>query len=451
MPTRLQQENLAIRGAYIAAHHHFGLTWIEISSIFGVLPNTASQAYARARSRANSDNLCDILRQAIDHSSPGREQHFPEGSEVSKAFAELSQKDRVHQDAPHRLITAEISRQFNTKISRQTGENILQDHHYIHKRLARVKPRLSAENKLSRVAMAQRLLPRIEAGDLFIFTDETSIDSLYHSKHPRVSRPTGSNPEDYKREKHYTTEAFMFWGAIAPGYGVGPCHVWQKETEAEKLAIKRDIDKINQHQENRESAKRQRAIQPSTAEYAVLTEVNTNIARERSTRGNNRLQFKRPEQLFKEPRATRGSTKGGIDWIRYKRTILESLLWPFAQRIARETSKRVWIIEDNAPGHKKARLFTKHQAKQQGIHAVDWSPNSPDLNQIEPLWAYLKDMLEKWALEQGFDRVTRTQLIQQFKQEWYQVPLDLVEDLCNSFKYKLELCLKHNGDNNWHG
>lgn len=108
MPTHRQQEILALRAAYVTAHHHFKLNWIEISTLFRVNPSTACATYNRACNRAQSTELLEILKHLEDQPRTGREQLFPKGSKVSIAKAELSQMDQDHQDAPHRRITAEI-------------------------------------------------------------------------------------------------------------------------------------------------------------------------------------------------------------------------------------------------------------------------------------------------------------------------------------------------------
>lgn len=105
MPTKRQQELLALRAAYITAHHQFKLTWNEISTLFRVDPSTARGTYKRACDKAQSTDLLEILKHLEDLPHTGREQLFPEGSEVSIAMAEFSQMDQDHQDAPHRRIT----------------------------------------------------------------------------------------------------------------------------------------------------------------------------------------------------------------------------------------------------------------------------------------------------------------------------------------------------------
>lgn len=449
MPTQRQQELLALRAAYVTAHHQFKLNWIEISTLFRVNPSTACRTYNRACNRAQSTDLLEILKHLEDHAHTGRKQLFPKGSEISIAMAEFSQMDQDHQDAPHRRITAEVSYQFNVDIRENIGENILQQHHQIHKRVPPEKPELTQAHKLARVELAVWALPCLLQGDIFIFSDECSVEGLFHTKKPHVSIPQGCNPFDYKRPKQPTIKSTMFWGVIAPGYGPGPYHIWQEETEEEKKDIKQELKEETEFRENLEVQQQQRATQPGTAEHTRLAEINNNIAIQRQTRP--RLQFKQPHQVFIEPKPKRGQTRGGIDWIRYKREILMPKLYPFAMQIQQETGKRVWIVKDNAPSHKKAKDYTAKLRKDASINTVNWPANSPDLNKIEPIWCVLKDQLQHYAIEQGVRSVARPQLQARWIHNWKNLSRQLVDSCCDDFKHKLEKVLQSNGDNNFHG
>ena len=43
--------------------------------------------------------------------------------------------------------------------------------------------------------------------------------------------------------------------------------------------------------------------------------------------------------------------KGGIDWWRYRKEILEPLLFPFAKRCLQDRPNTI-VLEDSAPAHK---------------------------------------------------------------------------------------------------
>ena len=82
-------------------------------------------------------------------------------------------------------------------------------------------------------------------------------------------------------------------------------------------------------------------------------------------------------------KAVREGKKGGIDWWRYQ----QEILIPFAQQCKVERPSTV-VQEDKAPAHN-----SKHQNKvfmDADILRIIWCGNSPDLNQIEPCWLWMK-------------------------------------------------------------
>jgi transposase len=50
------------------------------------------------------------------------------------------------------------------------------------------------------------------------------------------------------------------------------------------------------------------------------------------------------------------------------------------------------VMEDNAPVHKKVCIPAREAL---GMPVLDWPPNSPDLNPIENIWSYMKDIIAK--------------------------------------------------------
>ncbi len=46
----------------------------------------------------------------------------------------------------------------------------------------------------------------------------------------------------------------------------------------------------------------------------------------------------------------------------------------------------------------KAANDLKDLREDMQIHKVNWAPNSPDLNTIEPVWGYIKDSLVEYRI-----------------------------------------------------
>ena len=79
--------------------------------------------------------------------------------------------------------------------------------------------------------------------------------------------------------------------------------------------------------------------------------------------------------------------RGGINWYRYQKKILEEKLLPFAKECQKRRPNTI-VQEDNAAAHAskyQAEIFDLWEVLQ-----MVWAPNSPDLNAIEPCWFWMK-------------------------------------------------------------
>jgi hypothetical protein len=176
------------------------------------------------------------------------------------------------------------------------------------------KLRLDGAYRETRLIFANWAISKLYVA-IFVFIDETSVESYHHRKHSKVSMPKGSNPFDYARPPARTFDYVMFWGAICEGYTPGPFHVWEKETEAEKAANAAAIAYTNVMLSEQENQMRQRARQPDTTEGRVLRELNVNVRRQDRLdplpSGRPRM-LRRPEWEFKIEREERGEKGVGM-------------------------------------------------------------------------------------------------------------------------------------------
>lgn len=382
-----------VRAAVVALRHN-KLTWTEISIQLHLRPTTALMIYQRARERAGSEDLLAMLNCVYNAARGGAPVRFPEGSDISEALFEASQRDPEHQDLPIEYIAEIVSEESQIYVPREVARaTLLRDHGVVRRRPPR-KIHLEPHHRAARVTLANWALPKV-SHDIFVFTDEMSVNIEDHRRNPAVSRPIGANQFDYSRPPRELFKTVMFWGAIAIGYGTGLCYIFEKETEDERAHIDAIVEQENDAIRDRVATRRRLALIPGTDEHRVLQEINVNVQRRDVTDPlpSGRKRRRRPPQWeFGEElqKRDRRNSKGGVDWARYRETILRPLLYPWALQIQEETGRRVWIVEDNASPHATARRFTVNERHQQGVHVVDWPPRSPDLNKIERIWDHVK-------------------------------------------------------------
>ena len=308
------------------------------------------------------------------------------------------------------------------------------------------KPRLNADNRQKRLDFAYWALERLENGDVFVFSDETYIEIGERRGKVKVSHIRGQDINELAEPEQKPGHTFMFWAAMAVGEK-GPTHIWEVETVTEKKMHAEALDKENEAEKQQILQKRARAKVSGTREHKVLSEINANIhaldAIDPLPSGRKRM-LRRPEWEWGFKPKTRTS-EGGIDWFLYWKEILLPKLYPFVAEIQyKHSGKNVWLVEDNAPSHTKAAKDPEVSQMRQDlqIHLVDWPPNSPDLNKVEPLWNYLKDSLATWGIK-GASKEACDRARQAVLTEWDRMEQSYVDRQAKDFKDKLELCIKH--------
>src|SRR5579859_6335415 len=78
-------------------------------------------------------------------------------------------------------------------------------------------------------------------------------------------------------------------------------------------------------------------------------------------------------------------------------TILRENLLPFVDAIIADGATDVIFQQDNATPHvsKKTHAWLEGLMREHRVLLMQWPPNSPDMNLIEHLWAYLKAELHR--------------------------------------------------------
>ena len=200
-----------------------------------------------------------------------------------------------------------------------------------------------------------------------LWSDETSVIYGVRRGGERVWRTVYEKSEvTCRRNRWKGFSEFMFWGCFSYDHK-GPCHVWQKETAAEKKKAQKDLDRRN-------------ALKEATCR--ADWELNTAFRRKMNLRSQPK--GKTPKWRFTEEdgRLVRNGKAGGIDWYRYSELILKPKMLPFAQRHG------LIVQEDGAPSHIHYECQKVYDIA--SVLKLLWPGNSPDLNMIEPCWWWMK-------------------------------------------------------------
>ena len=94
--------------------------------------------------------------------------------------------------------------------------------------------------------------------------------------------------------------------------------------------------------------------------------------------------------------------------------------------------------DDSAPAHRAKTV--KDFLREHQIETLEWPSNSPDLNPIEHLWAYMKMALRKKMI------TSKSQLKSEIANIWKnEISKDFLEKLILSMPSRIKECLKNKG------
>jgi Transposase and inactivated derivatives len=100
--------------------------------------------------------------------------------------------------------------------------------------------------------------------------------------------------------------------------------------------------------------------------------------------------------------------------------------------------KTVIVMEDNAPVHKKVCIPVRKKLKMQ---CLAHPPNSPDLNPIEHIWAYMKDRITKEHSEVS----SQMEMMKIVQEMWDSFTDDQFNVLIESMPARIEAVIKAKG------
>jgi transposase len=130
---------------------------------------------------------------------------------------------------------------------------------------------------------------------------------------------------------------------------------------------------------------------------------------------------------------------GSVDSEMYVSALRDYVL---ASRDWNELDPATFIFQqDNAPIH------TSHQAKEYlaeaNIDVLEWPANSPDLNIIEDIWAYINRRLSTYRK----DPRTLDELWERVQDIWTTIPIETIHNLYASLPRRMQMVYKNRGGN----
>jgi hypothetical protein len=138
----------------------------------------------------------------------------------------------------------------------------------------------------------------------------------------------------------------------------------------------------------------------------------------------------------------KGEPARNITSSEYQEVLVQTLL-PEGRRLFSAQGISTWHIQmDNDPSHSQAKKVIAEWNKKNGSSVQllpDWPPNSPDLNIIENVWAWVQAEVNKLGCK-SFDEFKEA-VVSKIKS----VPKEMISNLYASLKQRMELVLGNEG------
>jgi hypothetical protein len=397
----------------------------EIAITTGLDRTTIGRIEKRARARGYTPETDPKILIAYVEDAPRAGRPKKVTLEVEEAVIKAISKNSTTRLLSTQAIANLISPLVQNGISARTIHRVLRRKGYKPCKPT-TKPGLTKENKLTRL---QWCLDHkdwtLEDWKNVIWSDETSVTWGGQRGRLRVWR-TSSEAYNYHciRRRWKGFKQFMFWGCFSYD-AKGPCHIWEEETAKEKKEAKEYMDKEN---ERNEAGKREE------------WELETAMRRVRLAR---RMGGAKPKWRWcaKTGKLERKACRGGIDWYRYWRVILEKKLLPFAKRCKLARPGTI-VQEDNAPAHTHHHQAIIYNLWE--IMKLIWPANSPDLNAIEPCWFWMKRQTTKRGVASS-----EKQLKKDWLECWEKLPQEKIQEWIERIPEHIQRIIDCRGGNEY--
>ena len=275
-----------------------------------------------------------------------------------------------------------------------------------------------------------------------VFSDEASILVGEHRGLQNLSRTPDEryHPDVIERRYNNYSEA-MFWGCFSYDYK-GPCHIYYKETEEQKIFYE---EKMQQNNDEEIEAEMRAEFDRIQAE------------KEEEWRLKGKKKPGKPaswEVFWKNHKQKRnGKYKGGIDNMRYTYECIIPLLIPFIEEINIQIHNpdeyecdipRFIFQQDNAPSH--ASQWTIRELKKAKIPILEHVGNSPDMTAIESAWMPIRiTITQDWNRPHTIEWTERA-----WRAEWVNLHQDKIRAWICRMAVVNQLVIEHEGGNEFH-
>ena len=309
-------------------------TFGRIGKVLGLKMHTVRAIFQRARQRAGSDDLREVLACVGSLEHTGRPPRNVDGTQESADLRALI----MHLDDRQLKEVAQVwQQQTGQNLARSLVENVAHQHrdsiynYDIVRGVRPLVPTLSIANFDDRDIFAQWAICRVKEGAIFIFTDECSVEvrGPPRSK-PKISRPKGQI-DTFARALPVQKVRFkmMIWAATCAEWKEQfPFFIWDKafEDEDSKRANAYELAQENiSRKEEVDKARNTAQNDSKSIEARTLREINGNIRREnvrrQQTGERGRLHQKSVSQIWPFDALIRDHKKNGIDWFLYRKQV----------------------------------------------------------------------------------------------------------------------------------
>ncbi len=413
----------------------------EISSVtraaiaYARYQNRSSLRVIQARIEVSLTSISNISNHAYKQAKTHETKSFREENVASESRSERSSLLCQKQiDIMIKLVTSSyewrrrswvtIARECEVLASRSTIERVFKKAEY-ERYSPRQKSYLIVIMKTKRLDWCRdkefwNVISKQEWGRV-IYTNETSVKlrelrSLIHV--------TRTKEEEWKSdccEKiffEYTT--FMFWDSIALNWK-SLCYIYQPENKKDREAFISALAAEN--------------LLRRPIEQAAHAEKKANCLQQGLKAPSFRFS---PCCRFK---------REGIDWYRYNRCVLRSLLLPAYHRFQAThcPMSTTLLMQDEVFCH--TSQWQKPLFAKQNIVILNWSGNSPDLNPIEHVWNLLKNRV---ANRRSFIK-GRAELEHAWMNEWNKLNIEKnINPFILNQKHRVAQVIVKQGGNNFH-